>query len=100
MTAKATLGEKFAQLLLRDEIQLSLGRRENLRRYRTRGLNRLRSAACRVYEPSSIMLGKVGYRLAPVAAEMDYRRCQQRSSAGGVGKEGIRPCRTGGARVP
>src|SRR3546814_10809930 len=38
MTAKATLGEKFAQLFLLDEIQLILGRRENLRRYRPRGL--------------------------------------------------------------
>src|SRR3546814_14304235 len=47
MTAKATLGEKFAQLFLLDEIQLILGRRENLRRYRPRGLIRLRFAACR-----------------------------------------------------
>src|SRR3546814_9938771 len=49
MTAKATLGEKFAQLFLLDEIQLIMGRRENLRRYRPRGLIRLRFAASRVY---------------------------------------------------
>src|SRR3546814_10600337 len=63
MTAKATLGEKFAQLFLLDEIQLILGRRENLRRYRPRGLIRLRFAACRVYEPSYIMLDRKSTRL-------------------------------------